>query len=81
MSICDTFLTIALSDVVRIRDLQDPQGRYAGLGQLRDCRVECPDVRDGNGLIVHPRDYGTKLVNACFVEVEVYIKLSVVGCD
>jgi hypothetical protein len=81
MPICDTLLTIALSDVVHIRDLQDLQGRYAGLSQLRDCRVECPDVRDGNGLIIHPRDYGTKLVNACFVEVEVYIKLSVVARD
>jgi hypothetical protein len=79
MPICDTLLIIALSDVVRIRDLQDPQGWYAGLGQLCDCQVECPDVRDGNGLITHPRDYGTKLANACSVEVEVYIKLSVVA--
>jgi hypothetical protein len=62
-----------------IRDLQDLQGRYAGLGHLRDCRVECPDVRDGNGLIIHPRDYVAKLADACFVEVEVYIKLSVVA--
>jgi len=79
MPICDTFLTIALSDVVCIRDLQDPQRRYAGLSHLRDCRVECPDVRDGNGLIIHPRDYITKLADACFVELEVYIKLSVVA--
>ena len=79
MPICNMFLTIALSDVVRIRDLQDPQGRYAGLGHLRDCRVECPDVRDSNSLIIHPQDYGTKLADACFVEVEVYIKLSVVA--
>jgi len=52
MPICDMFLTVVLSDIVRIRDLQDPQGWYAGLGHLRACRVECPDIRDGNGLFI-----------------------------
>ncbi|KAG2336261.1 hypothetical protein BDR05DRAFT_953486 [Suillus weaverae] len=63
------------SEVVHIRDLYDPDSRYSGLGSLRNTKVECPDVRDSQGTLIHPRDYRTKLQQACFVEVEVYLKL------
>ncbi|KAG1869159.1 hypothetical protein C8R48DRAFT_771323 [Suillus tomentosus] len=65
----------AAPDVLRIRDLHDPLARYAGLGPLRETKVEIPEVRDGHGVLIHPRDYAEKLAGARFVEVEVYIKL------
>jgi hypothetical protein len=66
---------MALADYLRIHDLHDPDNRYSGLGSLRETKVECPDVRDGNGLLIHPREYSMKLAHARFVEVEVYLKL------
>jgi hypothetical protein len=63
------------SDVTRIGDLYDPDSRYSGLGTLRKTKVECPDVRDGQGALIHPCDYRTKLQQARFVEVEIYLKL------
>jgi hypothetical protein len=68
---------IWLEDLLRIRDLHDPDNRYAGLGALRNTKVECPDVRDGNGVLIHPQEYKTRLPLARFVEVEVYLKLYV----
>jgi len=62
-------------DCIRIRDLYDPDHRYAGLGILRNTKVECPEVRDGDGAIIHPRDYWFKLREAKFIEVDVYLKL------
>ncbi|KAG1764059.1 hypothetical protein EV702DRAFT_1205219 [Suillus placidus] len=65
----------ASPDVLRIRDLHDPLARYAGLGPLRETKVEVPDVRDEHGMVIHPRDYAEKLAGARFVKLEVYIKL------
>ncbi|KAG2741941.1 hypothetical protein P692DRAFT_20821997 [Suillus brevipes Sb2] len=62
-------------DCIRIRDLYDPDLRYAGLGNLRNTKVECPEVRDGDGAMIHPRDYWFRLRRAKFVEVDVYLKL------
>lgn len=63
------------TDFICIRDLYDPDHRYAGLGNLRETKVECPEVRDGDGAIIHPRDCWYKLRNVKFVEVDVYLKL------
>lgn len=63
------------TDYLCIRDLHDPDNQYSGLGSLRETKVECPNVRDGNGLLIHPREYSIKLARARFVEVEVYLKL------
>ncbi|KAG1829123.1 hypothetical protein EV424DRAFT_1344380 [Suillus variegatus] len=60
---------------LRICDLHDPDNRYSGLGSLKEAKVECPEVRDDKGLLIHPREYGIKLARARFVEVEVYLKL------
>ncbi|KAG1725920.1 hypothetical protein EDB19DRAFT_1833618 [Suillus lakei] len=62
-------------DFMRTLDLYDPNHCYAGLGSLCNTKVECPDVCDGQGAIIHPRDYWTKLRHAKFVEVEVYLEL------
>ncbi|KAG2750137.1 hypothetical protein P692DRAFT_20874652 [Suillus brevipes Sb2] len=62
-------------DIIRIRDLYDPDNRYAGLGHLRETKVECPEVRDSDGVVIHPRDYWYKLRRATFVEVDIYLKL------
>jgi hypothetical protein len=63
------------TDCIHIHDLYDPDNRYAGLGNLRETKVECPEVRDGQGAIIHPRDYWYKLRDVKFVEVDVYLKL------
>ncbi|KAG1722079.1 uncharacterized protein EDB91DRAFT_1256234 [Suillus paluster] len=61
------------SEVVRIHDLYDPDSRYSSLGSLHNTKVECPDIQDSQGALIHPRDYRTKLQQAHFVEVEVYL--------
>lgn len=66
---------MALPEFLRICDLHDPDNRYSGLGSLKEAKVECPEVRDDKGLLIHPREYGIKLARARFVEVEVYLKL------
>lgn len=71
----NTTLISSGTDIIRIRDLYDPDNRYAGLGHLRETKVECPEVRDGDGVVIHPRDYWYKLRQATFVKVDIYLKL------
>ncbi|KAG2039382.1 hypothetical protein BDR03DRAFT_980890 [Suillus americanus] len=71
---CNTASAI-YSEVVRIRDLYDPDSCYPSLGTLRNTKVECPNIQDSQGALIHPRDYRIKLQQARFVEVEVYLKL------
>ncbi|KAG2138733.1 uncharacterized protein EDB93DRAFT_1106302 [Suillus bovinus] len=68
-------LLTALLEFLHIHDLHDPDNYYSGLGSLKETKVECPDVQDDKGLLIHPREYGIKLDHARFVEVEVYLKL------
>jgi hypothetical protein len=63
------------SDCICIRDLYDPDLQYAGLGILQETKVECPEVRDGKGAIIHPCNYWYKLRQVKFVEIDVYLKL------
>jgi hypothetical protein len=42
------------SDVLYICDLHDPLARYAGLGPLRETKVEVPEVQDVHGMLIHP---------------------------
>lgn len=64
--------------MIRISDLPDPQGRYAGLlrvhTELADARVVAPDILDTQGIQIVPASYDPKLTNDLFVEVEVYLK-------
>ncbi|KAH7921156.1 hypothetical protein BV22DRAFT_1132522 [Leucogyrophana mollusca] len=61
-----------------ITQLPDPQGRYAGviaqLG-LGSAKVNPPDVRDGMGALIHPRNYPDALPDGAVVDVEVFLKL------
>jgi len=34
-----------------------------------------PDIRDGHGVLIHPKDYAEKLAHGCKVAVEVNVKL------
>ncbi|KAG1879741.1 hypothetical protein F4604DRAFT_1679335 [Suillus subluteus] len=54
-------LILPSTEFLCIRDLHDPDNRYSGLGSLKETKVECPDVCDGNGLLIHPREYSIKL--------------------
>ena len=61
--------------------MPDPNGRYAALcarfTYLRGARVVAPDVRDGNGCLIHPSEYRTKLQAHHLkpVFVEVYLRM------
>lgn len=60
--------------------LPDPLGRYAGLitqYHLQDATVVSPTVRAGNGVLIKPSEYGTKLTNGDTVMVECQLKLYV----
>ncbi|KAG1808405.1 uncharacterized protein BJ212DRAFT_1485037 [Suillus subaureus] len=66
-------------EFLRIHNFHDLDNHYSGLGLLKETKVECPDVRDGNGLLIHLREYSIKLAHAQFVEVKVYLKLWNIG--
>jgi len=72
-NLADVFM--ASSEFLHIHDLHDLNNCYSGLGSLKETKVECPNVCDGNGLLIHPREYSIKLARARFVEVKVYLKL------
>ncbi|KAG1717885.1 hypothetical protein EDD22DRAFT_964304 [Suillus occidentalis] len=62
--------------------LPDPLGRYSGLitqYNLQDAVVVAPAVRSGNGLLIKPAEYGTKLTNGDPVMVECQLKLWNIG--
>lgn len=65
--------------MVRISDLPDPQGRYAGLlrahTELADAKVVAPDILDTQGIQISPSSYDAKFPDGQFVEVEVILKL------
>ncbi|KAG1873161.1 hypothetical protein F4604DRAFT_1925654 [Suillus subluteus] len=46
--------TSASGEFLHIRNLHDLDNCYSGLGSLKETKVECPDVHDGNGLLIHP---------------------------
>jgi len=73
-TIC-TVLKAIYSDVMHIGNLYDLDSHYSGLGTLRKTKVKCPNVQDSQGALIHPCDYRTKLQQACFVKVEIYLKL------
>lgn len=62
--------------------LPDPLGRYAGLitqYNLHNAVVVPPAVRDGNGVVIKPSEYGSKLVHRSVVMVECLLKLWNIG--
>ena len=65
--------------MIRISDLPDPQGCYAGLlrvhAELADARVVATNVLDTQGIQIVPASYDARLNDGQFVEVEVYLKL------
>jgi hypothetical protein len=71
------FLTKAVHDW-KLNDLPDPQDVYARLSSqynFSSMSIIPPNVRDSNGLIIHPAEYGLKLVDNSVVFAEVYLKL------
>jgi hypothetical protein len=67
--------SMPLSDYLHICDLHNSNNQYSGLGSLKETKVKCPNIHDGNRLLIHPREYSIKLGRAHFVEVELYLKL------
>ncbi|KAG1894380.1 uncharacterized protein F5891DRAFT_1195361 [Suillus fuscotomentosus] len=62
--------------------LPDPLGRYAGLmaqNNLRNTVVVSPAVRNGQGLLIKPHEYRTKLATGDVVMVECQLKLWTIG--
>lgn len=64
---------------IRISDLLDPLGRYAGLlrvhTELVDAKVVAPDILNTQGLQISPTTYDARFKDGTFVEVEVYLRL------
>ena len=58
--------------------LRDPKRLYHVLAQQADTSsfaLNVPDIRDGDGTLVHPRDYESKLVDGAAVAAEVVLKV------
>jgi hypothetical protein len=58
--------------------LPDPLGRYAGLITqfgLQQTQVVAPNICDGSGNLIRPREYRTKLATGEVVMVECQLKL------
>ena len=61
--------------------MPDPNGWYAALcawyPYLKGAKVAAPDVRDGNGRLIHPSEYRTKLQDhhLKLVFIEVYMRV------
>ncbi|KAI6126021.1 hypothetical protein EDD16DRAFT_1702750 [Pisolithus croceorrhizus] len=67
------------SKILRIGDLPDPHGCYAGLlktyGGLTDAKVTMPDMHNTWGVLITPVEYDSKISDGNVVEVEVILKL------
>jgi len=61
----------------KLADLADPEGRYSKLGAnvRKDTKIIVPDIRDGNGALIHPQQYTSQLEHGTKVVVEVMLKL------
>ncbi len=66
---------------MELSSLPDPNGRYAALcvqyPYLKGATVAAPDVRNGNGCLIHPSEYRTKLQDHHLkpVFIEVYMRV------
>ena len=63
-----------------VTDMPDPDSIYSsllGTGSMSKCIVDIPNVRDGNGAIIKPTEYDTKLQSGTIVMVNVYMKMYV----
>lgn len=63
-----------------ITDLPDPDGVYSsvvGKADFSKTYLEAPNIRDGNGVLITPAEYQSKLVNGAIVMVRAYMKLYV----
>jgi hypothetical protein len=62
-----------------LQSLPDPYGRYANLvarhSHLKTATVNSPNIRDRNGVIIHPSDYSMKLGYQTPVFVTVKLRL------
>jgi hypothetical protein len=63
----------------KLADLADPEGRYSKLPATvrKDTTIIVPEIRDGNGVLIHPQQYSSRLEHGTKVVVEVMLKLYV----
>lgn len=55
------------ADLARTHNLVNSDRHHAGLETLRGMKVECLDVRDGQGTIFHPWDHWTKSCHTAYI--------------
>ena len=58
--------------------MPDPQNRFSNLLADRDftnVKISVPEVRDGDGILIHPGEYMQKLKTGMVVTVDVVLKL------
>jgi hypothetical protein len=61
-----------------ITDLPDPEGLYSsvvGSADFSRTYVDVPNIRDGNGVLITPAEYQTKLETGMVVMVTGHLKL------
>jgi len=62
----------------RLSDLPDPLGHYAAVISeygLQECTVIAPNIRNGQGDLIEPHEYRTKLKTGDVVMLECQLKL------
>ena len=62
---------------ITIPSMKDPEGIFSSNEICKDFFVIVPNVRDGDGCLIMPDDYGSKLENGSIVMVNVHLKLYV----
>lgn len=63
---------------LNIRDFPDPEELYSsilGAADVSNSVVHIPNIRDGNGNLITPDQYETKIQHNSIVMVNVYLKL------
>jgi|SRR5882762_7164318 len=61
----------------RIKTMPDPENLFAALEECKEYYVVVPNIRDVDGSIIMPDEYGSKLVNGSIVMVNVHLRLYV----
>jgi hypothetical protein len=73
---CHNLASAGVHDL-KLRNFADPEGLYSALPSIvfEETIVNVPDICDRNGLLIHPRDYMSKLEHSSKVAIEVILRL------
>ena len=61
----------------RISTMPDPENLFTAIEECKELFIVVPNIRDGDGCIIMPDEYGKRLQNGSIVMVNVHLKLYV----